>query len=276
MYLRKGKTRSAIAVLASGLALGGALTAQQTSSFNGWTDEQKEEFLRTAEVIDTDGVSVGITQPLRATLRKGDLVHDAHIQRINERAPIKELPTGREFNFRDYWGFNIAAYRLDRLLGLYIVPVAIERKYRRTSAAFSWWIDDVQMMETERWKKSIDPPDLEAWNQQMFRVRVFNKLTYNTDPNLGNVLIDGNWKIWLVDYTRAFRIQTDLLLPESLIRIDRDLLDALRALDDATVKAALDGSLSKQEQRALLARRDKIVELFNNKISLEGEDAVLY
>jgi len=263
-------------ILATALTLAGTLTAQQATGFENWTDEQKEEFLRTATIVETDDVSVGITQPLRATLRQGDLVHYAHIQRINEQAPFKDLPTGREVNFRDYWGFNIAAYRLDRLLGLGIVPVAVERKYRGTTAAFSWWIDDIQMMEKERWQQSIEPPDREAWNQQMFRVRVFNKLTHNTDPNLGNVLIDSDWKIWLVDYTRAFRIQTNILRPKSLTRIYRDLLEHMQALDSETVKSVLGDSLSKREQRAILERRDKIVQLFEEKIAAEGADAVLY
>ena len=276
MYLPSRKTSFAMAILLSGLTVAGAIPAQELTSFDGWTDEQKEEFLRTAKVVETDDISVGITQPLRATLQQRDLVHDGHIQRIDEWAAIKDLPTGREINYRDYWAFNIAAYRLDRLLGLGVVPVAVERNYAGTTGAFSWWIDDVVMMEKERWQNGIEPPDPEAWNRQMESARVFNQLVYNTDPNLGNVLIDNDWKIWLVDYTRAFRVQAKLLRPKNLTRIDRDLLERLRALNSETVKAALGDSLSKREQRSLLERRDKIVQLFEEKIAAEGADTVLY
>lgn len=240
------------------------------------SDAQKEEFLRTARVVRTREISSGITRPLRATLRKDGFEHDAHIQRVDERAPYKEFSSGIQINFRDYWGFNIAAYRLDRLLGLGMVPVSIQRRYDRDLAAFTWWVDDVQMMERERWEKDIKPPDLEAWNRQMFHARVFNQLAQNTDPNLGNVLIDKNWKIWLVDYTRAFRIQTDLLRPEGLERIDRKLLARLRVLDKAEVKQALGDWLSSREQEALFERRVQIVKLFDDKIAAQGEAAVFF
>jgi hypothetical protein len=157
-----------------------------------------------------------------------------------------------------------------------MLPVAVERKYQRASASFAWWLDDIAMMERERWEKNITPPDLEEWNRQMFRARVFNQLTGNTDPNLGNVLIDKNWKIWLVDYTRAFRLQSDLAGPEGLERIDRNLLARLRELNEASVKTALGNWLNNREQQALLKRRDAIVKIFEEKIAAQGEAAVLY
>ena len=240
------------------------------------TDAQKEDFLLNAKVSGISRTSVGITQPLRATLTDGNITHDASIQRIDESAAVKQLPTGTEINFRDYWGFNVAAYQLDRLLGLGMAPVTVARKYRRSSASFAWWVDDVAMMELDRYQKNLVPPDLDAWNRQMARVRVFNQLTYNTDPNLGNVLIDKNWKIWIIDYTRAFRIHGHLLKPEGLTVIDRKLLDAMRAMTPDSVKAAMGNTLTRREQRALLERRDKIVQLFSYKIAAQGADAVLY
>jgi len=240
------------------------------------TDVQKEEFLLNAKVERTRGAGVGSTQPLRATLSDGDMTHDAGVQRINESAPVKDLPTGRQINFRDYWAFNVAAYQLDRLLGLGIVPVTVERKFRRERMSFSWWVDDVVMMELDRYQKNVAPPDLAAWNRQMNRVRVFNQLAYNTDPNLGNVLIDKDWKIWLIDYTRAFRVQGELLKPEGLTMIDGKLLASMRAMTPATVKAAMGDTLTKREQRALLERRDKIVQLFDEKIATQGTEAIVY
>ena len=240
------------------------------------TDAEKEQFLRTAEVIRTRELSVGVTRPLRATLARDGFQHDAQIQHVDEYEPIKDLPSGTQINFRDFWGFNVAAYRLDRLLGLEMVPVSIERSYQGEPAAFTWWVDDVLMMEKERWQKNQDPPDRDAWNRQMWKARVFNELTYNTDPNLGNVLITRDWKIRLIDYTRAFRIQRNIRKKENLQRIERGLLAALEALNWPALESELGDLLEESELEAILERRDLIVEIFREKIAESGEAAVLY
>jgi len=36
-------------------------------------------------------------------------------------------------------------------------------------------------------------------------MRVFSQLVYDTDRNLGNVLISEDWHLWMIDFTRAFR-----------------------------------------------------------------------
>ena len=240
------------------------------------TDAEKEEFLRTAKVVETSDISIGITRPIRATLEKDGFRHDAQIQRVDEFAHLKDLPSGPQINYRDFWGFNIAAYELDRLLGLGMTPVSVKRKYEGDDAAFTWWIDDVLMMEKERWQKDILPPDKDDWNRQMHRVRVFNELTYNTDPNLGNVLITEDWRIRLIDYTRAFRIQKMIRDKSNLDRIDRDLLAALKRLTLPRLREAMGDVLSKTESEAVIARRDLIVEFFEKRISEKGEAAVLY
>ena len=50
----------------------------------------------------------------------------------------------------------------------------------------------------------------------MYKIRVFDQLVSDSDPNLTNVLIGEDWKIWRIDFTRAFRINTDLKNPERL------------------------------------------------------------
>ena len=91
------------------------------------TDAQKEEFLRTARILEARELSKGITGSVRATLSDGTLTHDAHIQAIDQQKERFRGKDGLEINFRDSWRFNIAAYKIDRLLDLQLVPVAVQR-----------------------------------------------------------------------------------------------------------------------------------------------------
>jgi hypothetical protein len=205
----------------------------------------------------------------------GERTHAAHLQTIDVAKAQFKSPRGTELNFRDCYKFNIAAYKLDRLLGLNMVPVSVNRKIAGNSGAVTWWVDNVLMMERVRYKKKISPPDSEKWNNQMYRVRVFNELIYNTDANLGNVLITHGWDIWIIDFTRAFRIQRKPRSMKNLERIDPEFLGQLKNLDEETLMRELSPLLNKSEVRAIIARRDRIVEYFERKIAQLGQMAVL-
>ncbi|MCP5110590.1 MAG: hypothetical protein GY953_07120 [bacterium] len=240
-----------------------------------WTRQQMEEFLLGAKVTTKKHLSVGVTQSARLSMTSGETIHDAHFQSVDEYKPTFQGTDGTELNFRDCYKYNIAAYRLDKLLGLNMVPVSVERKIGGETGAVTWWVDNVLMMERKRYKKKITPPDREGWNDQMYRIRVFNELVYNTDPNLGNLLITQGWDLWMVDFTRAFRVHEGLRHPKNLGMIDRKMLEELRSLDEGTLTSELRPVLNKLEIRALLARRDKIVEFFDDKIAQLGAAAVL-
>lgn len=230
---------------------------------------EKEAFLREAKIVRVRELSRGITNSRRATMQQGDFVHDAHVQSIDEYKLRNQLASGTELNFRDSYRFNIAAFRLSDLLGLDMVPVSVERKVHGDTCAVTWWVDDVLMVEKDRWKKDIEPPDIDAWNQQMYRARLFNELTYNTDPNLGNMVIDERWKIWLIDYTRAFRIQKKIREAKNLEKIDRQILARLRKLDEPDIVRVVEGVLNKGEIRGLLARRVAILDHFDKRAAAD-------
>ncbi len=240
------------------------------------TKEQMEHFLQTAKVIKGVQSSKGVTSPWRLTLTDGTITHDASFQAIDEHKPAVQLQSGTEINFVDSYKLNIAAYRLAELLGLDdLLPVYVERKYQGNPGSVSWWLP-VQMDEVERHKRKLSPPDPDEWNRQMYRVRVFDELVYDTDPNLTNVLIGENWKIWRVDFTRAFRLSKDLKDPNDLVQCDRKLLEKLKALDANQLAERTKGYLSKDQIKALMARRDKIVACFTSLIANKGEGDVLY
>jgi hypothetical protein len=114
------------------------------------------------------------------------------------------------------------------------------------------------------------------WNHQMYRMRVFSALVRDTDRNLGNVLITPDWKVMMIDFTRAFRLQPELQHIKDLNRLDRNLLPKLEALERTTVKKTVGDWLTAGEIDALIKRRDLLVAHFKKLIAEQGEDKVLY
>jgi len=241
------------------------------------TKEQIKQFLLTAKVVKSEHTKKGITEPWRLTLTDGTLTHDASFQAIDEHKPTMQLASGTtELNFIDSYKYNIAAYQLAELLGLDdLVPVYVERQWKGDPGSLSWWLP-VKMDEVERHRQKLTPPDADAWNHQMYRVRVLDQLVYDNDPNLTNVLIGENWKIWRVDFTRAFRLSKDLRDPKDLESCDRQLFEKLKTLDANELAEKTKRYLSKNEVKAVMARRDKIVAQFQKLISEKGEKEVLY
>ena len=248
------------AVLAcSSVSLGAQAPQTAPTPAHGLSDAAIEQFLLKAEVIKTKGTSKGVTGSLQATLRDGTTTHDAHIQSIDEFKREFQTAKGTEFNFRDSWSFNVAAYKLDRLIGLNMVPVSVSRRHRSKPSAFSWWLDDVLMDEGERLKKKISPPDLNRWHQQTQLVYLFDQLIYNVDRNMGNLVITNTWRLWAIDHTRAFRTHETLKAPGVVTRCDRQVFERLKQLDEETLKREMGSHLDQWQIRSLLARRDAIV-----------------
>ncbi len=259
----------------AGLVLAGTLWSWQDPA--RLSLEEKEQFLRTAKIIRLKRLSEGITGSMRATLTDGKITHDAHVQTIDEYKPVFTSALGTEIHFKDTYKGNIAAYRLAKLLGIaHMVPPSVYRKVKGDSAAVTWWVDNVLMTEKERYFKKITPPDSDRWNKQIYIVRVFDQLIYNTDRNLGNLLITTDWRIKMIDHTRAFRLYRKIKNPRDLVKCDRKLFEAMKRLDEATLTRELKDYLTKAEIRAMLARRDLIVEYFEKLAAEKGENAVFY
>jgi len=273
-----GRTMAGLAgipLLITTALIAGAQQAQQTDPAS-WSREQKTQFLLTAKITQQRGAGDGITYSTRATLRNELGTHDAHIQTIDEFKPKFESPMGVEINFKDTYKFNIAAYILDRILDLNMIPVTVERRVGGKQAAVTWWIDEVMTNERDRLREKVSPPNPDKWNEAIYVVRVFDQLIYNTDRNLGNLIITKNWDLWMIDHTRAFRQYRDLPGSKNLVKCDRALLLALRGMTKPILKERMGKLLLDPEIDGLLGRRDKILKFFGDKIAKEGENEVLY
>ncbi|MGH9627727.1 MAG: hypothetical protein ACRD7E_05220 [Bryobacteraceae bacterium] len=253
-----------------------AAAAEAVSKAPDISRQQKELFLKTAKVLSKEFLESGTTKSLRATLRDGELTHEAHIQFVDIYKPSWQGQDGSvEEHFRDTYKFNIAAYRLDKMLGLNMVPVSVEREVEARIGAVTWWVDNLRMTEVERRDRGIKPPAAQFWVDQVNKVKVFDRLIHNIDRNQENLLITNDWKLWMIDHTRAFRTSKTLLKPEELSRCDYHLLAAMRKLNRTDLENELGAFLRTEEIAALLARRDELVRFFESAISKKGDDAVL-
>ena len=248
-----------------------------TSAAPVFTPQEKEDFLLHARIVETKRTLKGVTNAKLVSMSDGRVTHDAQVQNVDISLPIFEVsPKYTEINFKDSYRYNVAGYQLALLLGLDNVPMSVNRTVEGKPAAVTWWLDDVMMEEGERQKKKVAGPDPSRTAGYVHIMRVFDELIQNRDRNGGNILWTKDWTMWMVDHTRAFRLGKELLKPQLLERCERALLEKMRGLTASALADAAGANLTKQEIAALLARRDVIVKLFDDKIAKGSEAAVLY
>ncbi|MGD9252605.1 MAG: hypothetical protein PVG92_01585 [Holophagae bacterium] len=243
------------------------------------SDEAIERILREGQIVSREKIPVGVTHPRKLVLAYGDRQIHASFKEIDRTEKNKQDrgPGGKTLyrDWRDWYGYEIAAYRLDRLLGLYRVPPTVERRDRRSVGAVAYWVQG-SLPERERQKQGITAPDVARFNQQRLTLRVFDNLIANRDSNLGNMLIDGNWRLWFIDFSRSFGTSKGLIYPEAVTHCERRLLEALRSLDRDAVERELGEFLTRFEIDALMKRRDKLVEHIDGLIAEQGGELVLF
>jgi hypothetical protein len=233
--------------------------AQQNSAVcaNVWQGRtaEFEEFLRTAKIDKIADLPIGVTRPRRAYLAQGGLASSF---------AWKPIKPGLQNGYFESYKSEIAAYELDKLLGLNMVPVVVERRIDNEPGAAVLWIDGVRSWE------AVDPlPKPPTWGQQLARMKMFDDLISNSDRNKGNLLVDSDWHLFLIDHSRAF--VTDMKLPQELQNIDRRLWDRMLALDAPGLAAAMDHWLDSRQIQALLRRRDAMKKKIDAMVAKRGD-----
>ena len=223
-------------------------------------EHEIEEFIKTAPIDHVAKVPVGVTRPLHAFFAPGGLAAGV---------VFKPLPPGRREGYFESYKSEIAAYVLDQLLGLGMVPPTVEREYQRELGSAQLWVENCKLL------KQVDPnasKDIAAWNREVYRQRVWDNLIGNIDRNAGNLLVDSDFNLILIDHSRAFA--STMQMPFPMTRIDREFFERLKALTEQDVKTHMSGLLF-DGPSMLFKRRDNIVKHFEQLIAKEGERAVL-
>lgn len=237
-----------------------AVTAPAAAPSKPWIDRHAEfeAFIRDAPIRRFEDVPVGVTRPKRAFFDPGGLVASI---------AWKMLPPGRVSGYWESYKSEIAAYELDKLLGLGMVPPAVEKRHRGERGAAVLWIEGVRP-----WKEVEHLPKPAKWTLEAVRMKMFDNLIGNVDRNAGNLIVDADWNLYLIDHSRAFVLEPKLRV--EMMRIDRVLWDRMLALDEPGLTAALGQWLDRGTIRAMLKRRDAMKKVIDSLVKSRSEAAV--
>ena len=246
---------------------------------------QWEEFLQTADITKYELIGEGVTKPWKLYLKKGG---------IEKKAAWKNVDQDLGGGARDSWKYEIAAYRLDKLIGLNLVPPYVEREFQGKKGALSLWADSKYSV-LEIMEQGIKVPEtaLKQVDDMKYVTRLWYCLIANDDPTQENLKYTEDWRTILIDHSRAFRSDKEyterLVLgingikktqadgkPFLIRRVPRVLLDKIKALDFASIKQAVGPYLTGKEIESIIARTKLIQAEIDAMIKQAGENEVLY
>lgn len=225
-------------------------------------EAEMEEALRTLEIDRIEEVPIGVTKPKKIFFAAGSPVASA---------AWKPLPPRMRQGFFESYKAEIAAYELDKLLKLEMVPPYVERRVKGDLGAVALWVEDVK-----GWKinEPVTGPDGPSWEKQVIRMKLFDQLIGNIDRNQGNLLYDPEYHLILIDHSRAFTTVRDLRKMAAVSRVDREFWDRIMALDEEVLQTNLGKWLGRGELRAILQRRDRMKQNIDKLVAERGEAAV--
>ena len=242
------------------------LAARASTAQDGplWPDREKiERFLKKAKVTVRQKVGTGVTNPEKVTLELDGAARDAVFKKIDE--PL------------DNWRNEVAAYELDKLLGIGMVPPTVDRTVGGRQGGLQLWVTGSTMD-----KDDGSFPDVESWRDQVSVMWLFDDLIANVDRHLNNGMVSPGHRLMLIDNSRSFRDMNELrndlnakfdgtnarfwgVEPDTSrgpfpTRYPRSLIERLRSVTDEEVKGAIDRYVWGWRQRQLLERRKRILE----------------
>jgi hypothetical protein len=229
--------------------------AQAPASAKIWIGKaaEFEAYLKSADVVGMEELKIGVTRPRRAKLAPGGPV---------DAMAFKPIRPGRYNGYWESYKSEIAAYEFDKVLGLDMIPPTVEKRVEGNLGAAVMWASptrsfkDLGGVPGQANVQGPPPAMMAAWVRQITRAKMFDNLIGNTDPNLGNWLVDPAWNLILIDHTRAFTNTKNLY--HQLSQVDTELWDKMKALDEPALTAALGEWLEKDAIKGVFERRARM------------------
>lgn len=240
-----------------------------------------ETFLQEAKIISSSKdfpESEAVTEPWTLVLEKDGFT----------RRALWKNPEGRLKGFLDSWKCEIAAYRLDKLLGLNMVSPTVEKRFQGNKGSCQLMLENVIMLRTKKEEKIKTPSyRIEPLNRATYLQRAWDNLIANEDRNMGDILYTEDWRMILIDHSRAFRsskkFKKALIFdeksksgPKLMKKLPKAFVEKLRAINFEVIREAVGEYLTDKEVEAVLIRRDLIIDWLDKRIKEFGKDEVLY
>ena len=246
------------------IALGFVLlwAPQAATSAKTWIgrESQIEQHLKTATIASMTEIGTGVTRPRRARVTPADPF---------DSLTWKVIPPGMRDGYWESYKSEIAAYQLDKLLALRMVPPAVERTINDETGAAIMWIDGVKSVKQTGGTVPTGP----AWDKPIRRMLMFDALICNKDRNAGNILIGPPGELILIDHSRAFL--TDRNLPARIERVDGELWDRMTAVSADDLTRTLQPWIDSSAIRALLERRKRMMAEVDGLVRQKGRARVI-
>ena len=239
--------------------------AQAPVSAKTWLERRAaiEEYLRTGEIVGVEEIPVGVTRPTRCTFAPGGPVAEM---------TWKPVRPGHRGGFWESYRNELAAYELDKLLALDMVPPTVEKRFKGDLGAAVMWVSPTKTFRQLGGSPKPPTSEIPRWSRQVSRAKLFDNLIANIDSNQGNWLVDPAWNVILIDHTRSFTTTKQIV--HKVQRVDAELWQRMLQLTEASLQEAIGQWVGKAEIRAMIVRRDKMRSEIERKVRQTSEAAV--
>jgi len=230
--------------------------------------EETEKFLLTAEVVSIEKhLEIGRTNFWKVLLNDGKKELKAIFKYVNRSRPSL---------FSDSYKYEIAAYKVNKILGINLVPPVVERKINGQTGSLQIMIENV-LTDRNRKIQNIEPEKPDVFKNDIDTAKIFEILVNDQCNDSEDILIQkDDWKVWRVDFSEAFSPSSDILLKCKIERCPKILYTRLLELDENELIMLLDSYLNEKEIHALLERKQLIVKTIDELIKQNGENQVLF
>jgi hypothetical protein len=163
---------------------------------------------------------------------------------------------------------ELAAYKLDQMLGFDLVPPTIERNLYGEDGALQLSYPD-GLSESQRVERGLQFNGWCSMTDQFDLLHVWDTLIANAARTTDNVVYRQKlWRLQLTEHSQAFtsnkRLPKAISSGKAVLVLRPEVQQALRELNEATLTRELAGLLDKKSISALLARRDALLSLAGN------------